>query len=279
MMGLLQNRRWRYACLGMAGVLVLSSVLYVVSNSKFALSTTSFTAVFSGILPFAPDQVKDLAELGLDSGLTRFTGMSAFEPAILESPELVPFFKKIGLFQIGMFYLRHPVRLQESLDRTAPYALAVRPTHLGNFEKSARLPPGAQSQAFRYWDLWKLMYGPGKIKTFEFLFVCCALGIVLLWLRAESLESRLLLEFQAMLLAMAAMQMVTVTITMANVDVIKQMFLFSLLCDTFFAISIVWLVSRAEILSDLAFQRFRSARRGDGAPRGSVVPGMKAENG
>ena len=240
------GRLWHWTTALLSLIVAAVSVTYSVSNPKFSYKTTYFTAVFSELLKYSPDIHEDLAELGVNNDLARYAGASPFDQSVpqLSSPEFQTFFDRMSFTKIGIFYLHHLGRLQESLDRTAQSALLVRPDFHGNFDKSAGLPPYQKSHAFSFWSGWKSKYAPKTILSFEVLGGMEALGIVILYCRKRTRTERILLELLALLIAMAALQILTVTVTMGTIDPIKQMFLFSVLCDISFVITVVWGVGR-----------------------------------
>jgi hypothetical protein len=241
------DQRWRWTAVALSLGLVIVSVEYSVSNPRYSYTHTYYVAVFSEILKHSPAPYQDLAELGVNTNLAKYSGTTPFDPSVsLDSPELQTFFNQMSFSKIGIFYLHHLGRLHESLNRTAHYALLVRPDGpggLGNFEKSAGFPPYATSRAFRIWSDWKSKYGPGTIAAFEVLWGIEAIGIVILYYRKRTKAERLLLELQALLITMAVLQILTVTVTMGTIDPIKQTFLFSVLCDISFVFTFVWSVA------------------------------------
>jgi hypothetical protein len=244
------DRRWRLTNVALALGVVLVSAGYSVSNPTFSYKTTYYMAVFTELLKYSPTPSQDLNELGVSTNLAQYRGTTPFEPSVpRDSPEFRNFFDQMSFGKIGIFYLHHPGRLHESLNRTAELALLARPIMLGNFEKSAGLPPYERSRAFSDWSYWKRKYGPKTITSFEFLCGIETIGIVILYCRKRTLVERLLLELQALLMAMAVVQILTVSVTMGSIDAIKQMFLFNILFDISFAIALVWSVGRIESIA------------------------------
>jgi hypothetical protein len=241
------DRLWRWTNVAVSLGLVVASVEYSVSNPKFSYKNTYYVAVFSEILQHSPAPYQDLTELGLSANLAKYSGTSPFQPSVrLDSPELQSFFDQMSFRKIGIFYLHHLGRLHESLNRTAEFASQLRPIGHGNFEKSAGFPPYSMSRAFSYWSGWKGKYGPKTITSFELLCGIETIGIAVLYRRKRTKAERLLLELLALLMLMAAMQILTVTVTMGTIDPIKQTFLFSVLCDICFVAVLVWSVGRIE---------------------------------
>lgn len=248
------GRRWRWTNAALSLGVVLVSIGYSASNPKYSFKQTYYVAVFTEILSHSPAPDRDMAELGMNPGLAKYSGASPFEPWVrLESQELQNFFDQMSLTKIGMFYLHHLGRLQESLNRTAEFALLVRPELIGNFEKSTGAPPYRKSRAFSFWSNWKKEYGPKTIVSLEVLCAIDAIGILILYCRKRTKVERLLLELQALLLIMAVAQILTVTITMGTIDPIKQAFLFSVLWDICFASALVWSAGRVERLANQAW--------------------------
>ena len=242
------GKAWRWACAGVAVCLFSGSVVfYTLKSDEIITKPSYYISVFYEILRFSPDPRRDLTELGLDPDLAKYTGTIPFA---LESPKNDPdfqraFFDRMSFGRVIRFHLRHPVRFLGAMERSARYAPLLRPA-LGNYEKSAGHPPFTTSQSFDLWSRAHKAYSPGSLLGFSCFFAVNLAGIVLLYGRKRAQHHRLLLELQAALLLMAAIQFLSVVIAQGDYEPVKHLFLFNLLVNICFASALIWLADCAE---------------------------------
>jgi hypothetical protein len=118
-----------------------------------------YNLIFFGLIPSAERPNQELKELGLDDSYLRYMGTWAYS---VGSPLVEPdynweatFLRRTSYGKIGLFYLRHPLRAASILGVGLAWAIVQRPPNLGNFDKSAAYPPGAQSRRFSLWSAFK----------------------------------------------------------------------------------------------------------------------------
>lgn len=241
------ERRWRVASIAIAlAVLAVSAVYYAITPRKMVVMTSQYVAVFSELLAHSPAPERDLVELGLSPALGKYAGTHPYMPAVpFGGQELrQAFFDQIHYGKIILFYCRHPGRLWGLLDRSATFALRLRPG-LGNFEQSAGYAPFARSGTFAWWSGIRRSLFPASLLGLLLFFGLNATGAAALYWRQRLVKNRMYLELAGALMTMAGMQFLLVALAEGTIDPIKHMFLFSLLFDLVLAMALVWLVGIA----------------------------------
>jgi hypothetical protein len=233
--GLASERRARRAA-GIAAVAVLlaSSVLVVYPNAspdlRYAIvRVNTYHAVFTGLLEVSPDPAAELARLGIDPELARYTRQSCLGPGAPEihSPEWrQAFYRKMGLATLGIHYLRNPSRLVALLQRTSEHVFPEPPFWLGTYEEEAK-------GATKWFGLWNRirakLAGSLAFVTGPPLLVLLVTG--LFWYLAATRRRRFGIELLAALAAGALGQFVLVPVTSGFPDLGRHLYLYSLLFD------------------------------------------------
>lgn len=129
---------------GVVLALLVSSAFLRAAPRGSIVDATYYVAVFTEILPHSPTPGEDLRDLGVDPALARYARTTPYSPGVnINGPELRSgFLDRISFARILKFYLVHPGRLWAALDRSAHFALLLRPG-LGVSEAPAfgKFPP------------------------------------------------------------------------------------------------------------------------------------------
>jgi hypothetical protein len=233
------SRRARVTAVVFAVALCALAWRYYRSAQNAVGWVTRYNVLFLDLLPSSLDPARDLAELGLDPSLARFSGVSAWVP---ESPARIPAVrtfleKRSGEPSPRLLYLRHPDRLAALLARTAKSSYALRPRDLGNFPRESGAAPLAQ--AFGPWSSlrphlsgipWLVAFFGGTLATAG-----------LTYARASP-RGRLFREGLALLVAMAAGAFLVTALGDAHVETIRHLYVFQALCDLILVTDAAWLV-------------------------------------
>ena len=120
-----------------------------------------YQVVFAELLAHSAAPAADAAELHLDPDWLKYAGSNAYAP---DSPLLDPSFRVRFLHQVGYrkilrFYLRHPGRLVDRIERASRQAWSMRP-YFGNYEKSPERP--TRTLATRFSALEPHARAPGE---------------------------------------------------------------------------------------------------------------------
>ena len=253
-------RVWRFATGVFAAVLaVLSLSVYWLAPAYYR-ADGNYTAVFAEMLAFSSSPADDLLELGIAPELAIYARTTPFTPgaAKLEQPEFRrAFVDRINAGKILRFYVRHPARLFASLERSARRALMGRPM-LGNFERSAGLPPGAQSQALRCWSRLMSQFGPHTATGILSFLLANLLGAVPAWWLGDR-ERRVQVELAVAVAVAALSQFVLVSIMVGSIDTARHMFLFEALFEILLLADVILAVTGLSMLVRRAFAPWSSS--------------------
>ena len=180
-----------------------------------------FSAIFYQVLPNTRDPTAALHDLGLDESYRRYIGKHAYSEGVdLEAPALhTDFSSKTSYRRLAWYFLTHPRDAYLALDVSLAQAGRQRP-FLGNYDRNANFPPGAESHAFSFWSDIKasLFYEHGT----RYLIAWVALAV------AACLLSR---NAGALMLAALALTAMLVAALADAVDVPRHHFLSNALFD------------------------------------------------
>jgi hypothetical protein len=227
-----------------AAILVAGSLVYLARVPVTYKRVSLYGVVFSELLPHSPAPERDLDELGLDRALAGYSGTIAYQRNALSNPELDRlFYPRISFGVVARFYVRHPSRLVALLGRSSRSAFHMRPSNLGNFEKSTGLPPGSKSGAFAVWSTAKERFFPGSL---GFLIVFFAGTIALaVWTRRALAAPATLLALWGAVLAVAASQFLICSAGEPHIELVRHLYLFQAAFDALLIGNLVALTSLA----------------------------------
>jgi hypothetical protein len=211
----------------------LISALLVWSTPRWIVRYSLYNAVFYELLKYSPAPRADLLQLDLNPDLEKYRGTNTYSPdAPLEDPGFESaFFNRMGAAKLMRFYLRHPSRLAAVAQRTAPGAFCLRPSYLGNFEKSYGLAPGAQSRRFQFWSKLRESAAPRSLWFVAVFFAVNGMAALAVYVKSGSGYLRAAMVFHLMLAAMAIEQLLLAGIMCGQYELVKHLFLFNLLFD------------------------------------------------
>ncbi|MFX1355603.1 MAG: hypothetical protein ACFFGP_16735 [Promethearchaeota archaeon] len=231
----LRSRRWRTAILGAVVALCLGSGLVSQAEPGYQKGNNVHNSIFNGILLNSPAPEKDLRELGLDVELAKYAGTISYMPdsAVNDAGLPVSFFASLGWGRILEFYVSHPSRLVKLAQQGAHFAFYLRPPGHGNFEKSAGLPPGATSQAFDQWSVFRATCVPKSLWFLVgFLGVNLGTGVACLLLNRDPMPDAPASAGLVAALALTGMMAFASSIIGAGLtDIEKHLFTFNMLVD------------------------------------------------
>ena len=224
------RRRMPVAC---SVALCLVSVLLQWSTPRWLARHYWYNAVFYELLRYSPTPRADLQRLGLDPDLEKYKGTNMFSADVpVEDPEFeAAFFNRIGNTRLALFYLGHPSRLVGVAQRAAQGAFSLRPSYLGNFEKSRGLAPRAQSQAFQLWSKLRESAAPRSLWFVAVFFAVSAIAALAVSLKTGSRQLEAVMVLQLLLIPMALEQLVLAEAGCGQYELVKHLFLFNLLFD------------------------------------------------
>jgi len=224
------GRAWR---IGATVAVVAAAVVMFATAPPWYQTINSYNALFYQSLPQAHDPAGDIAQLGMDPGMTRYVGKHSFLP---DSPmQDVRETERLGRFlsvrSLTFYYLSHPrvaglvfrnALAEGSLQRVR-MQIATRQYRLGNYEKSVGKPPEAQSHFFDFWSgLKAAVFGNRPL-----LYGCYSAGLLTaLWTLSRRARRTAIAAIWSVMVALAA-----VLVMFDGVDTGRHLFLFNAMLD------------------------------------------------
>jgi len=240
-MTLRNETRWRRtAAFFGAALIVCSAVMYAAAPQELK-HINLYQTVFYGILKDSPDPAADLRELGLPESLAVNAGTNYFEAGTTipqDDPRLESdFYARVSHADVALFYLRHPGRFVQKLERAAENGMTIRPYYLGNFEKAEGKAPGAMAFAFSGWSEFKRGVLPNRLWLVGSFFAAYYLALAAAYLRRPDKRDRILLELGAAIGLIGAFAFIVPLIGDGEADLGKHLFLFNVVFDLMVLIS------------------------------------------
>lgn len=218
------------------------SVWYARRTPMALREAALYQVVFYEVLPHSPDPAADAAALGLDPAWLRYSGTDAFQP---DSPLLDPAFRvrflaSVGYRKVAGFYLRHPSRAAERLERISRKIWSLRPSY-GNLERSAAHPTRTLTNRDAAWSRWRLrVFGGFPVIALILLFGGNAAVAIATWRRA-SVRGRRFRETILAAVVMSATAFLVCVLTNAPPDFSRVFYTAETLCDLLLVADAVWL--------------------------------------
>ena len=232
---------WRRGAVWLGVGLCAFSVWYGRHTPYTLREATMYQGVFAELLAHSETPAADAAELGLDPDWVKYTGSNAYAP---DSPLLDPSFRvrllhQVGYRQILRFYLRHPKRLVERIERASLQAWSLRPT-FGNFEKSRDHPASALATRFSLWSRMR-----GHLGAHSLLWIAALLGgnlaAALATYRRSTQRGRLFRSGVIVLVMMAGLALAVCILAQAPTDLSRALYAYHALCDLLMIADVGWI--------------------------------------
>jgi hypothetical protein len=240
--GATRRGAWKQAAVWLAAGLCAFSVWYGRHTPYTLREASMYQVVFTDILAHSDTPAADATELRLDPEWIRYRGTSPYAPG---SPLLEPHFRRAFLHDVGYrrilrFYLHHPQRLVERLERASRDTWSLRP-NFGNFEKSPEHPQSALATRFSLWSRLR-----GTLGAKPLVFLALLLGgnaaAALAGHRRADRRGRLFREGILLLVAMASLAFAVCALAQAPPDLSRALYTFHALCDLLLITDVGWIV-------------------------------------
>jgi len=240
------DRKWRLATLVIPLLLACFSIAVYFSVPDEIKKCNKYQAVFYGILKDSPTSEKDLEELGIDPRFAVLAGTDYFMksyPMDIRAPELEKeLYGRISHGKVVLFYLRHPSRYLQKLERTAEAGFILRHGY-GNFEKAPGVKYGDTADIPAIWSGFKKSVIPNTL-SFVMLFYATCFAVLLILREIErSGVRRAFIEYFIIIGLAGIIQFLVPGIGDGEADLGRHLFLFNVCFDIIFAAGTVWLAS------------------------------------
>ncbi|MCD9026230.1 hypothetical protein [Cohnella silvisoli] len=235
MYGLRTDKRWKRQALVGIVVLVLGSALMIAVAPDRLRNTNLYQSIFFGVLKDSPDVARDMEELGIPKKYSVLAGTNYFQKdtAIPQSDPVLrkEVLEKLSHKDIAFYYLRHPSRFMQKLDRAAANAMFIRPYYLGNYDQSAGKPPGAIIYKYSGWSQWKVEHMPRKFAWYLGTYILYFAVLGILWWSSSSRRRRLVVETMAVVAIAGVFSCIVPLIGDGEADLGKHLFMFNVCFD------------------------------------------------
>ena len=232
---------WRQTAVWLGIGLCAFAVWYGRHTPYTLREAAMYQGVFAELLAHSAAPAADAAELGLDPNWVKYTGSNAYAP---NSPLLDPSFRtrllhQVGYRQILRFYLRHPKRLVERVERASLQAWSLRPP-FGNFERSPEHPESSLATRFSLWSRIRGLMGAHPL-----FWIALLLGgnvaVALTTHRLSTPRGRRFREGLIVLVLMAGLALAVCTLAQSPVDLSRQLYAYHALCDLLLITDVGWI--------------------------------------
>lgn len=232
-------RRETVTALAIGGLMLLVFTGWLYGSVRGTIKDLNrWNVLFYSVLADSPDPRADLVELGLDPGLARYAGKSAFVDGVPVAETTAQY----DHGDIARFFLRHPGRFLSLASAGAAQLYRKVDPECGHYTAASGRPPRSQATALSLWQgfeesvlprspAWLVALGAGLAAAAITILVRCGAGTpcgAIAWLAL-------------LLVAMAAMQYGICLLGDGTYDLAKHLFLFHALHDTALVIALTWL--------------------------------------
>ncbi|MCM3749012.1 hypothetical protein M3223_16780 [Paenibacillus pasadenensis] len=246
-------RMRRLALAGSVVILLVSVLTYLLMTDDIK-HINQYHAVTRGILQNSLNPERDLEELGLDPKFSVLAGTTYYDKYKLEPVESEmmqqEFYSQFGYLSIARYYLLHADRALDKLNQAASHAYYIRPEAMGNFEKSAGMEPGAQTDYFSVWSSVKPYLFPGSFRFIVLFYAIFYGGLAyfyaVAWRRGRKAD-RFRLEALALPGLIGLSQLGVSFLGAGDADLAKHLFLYDVCFDLMFGIIVVFALYKLQL--------------------------------
>jgi len=233
---------WRQPAVWLAAALCALSLWYYRGTPSWLRELALYNTLFRELIPQSPDAGRDLAELGLDPDLARYSGRSPYPP---DSPFHEPAFRAQVFPQYGYgamlrFYLRHPARLAKLILRGTESAFQLRPVGLANYAQDSGRAPRTQTDRFAWWSRAR-----GRLEKGAPLWLALLLGGNLVaaaaGYRSATDREKMFRRSVAILAALAAVEFLVAVLADILGDLARHLFVFHAMVDVLIVVDVGWI--------------------------------------
>jgi hypothetical protein len=213
-------------------------------NSSALNEDTQYNSVFYGILKDSPDPRADLQSLGLSPELSADAGKHAYlDDDEYEYPPhsdalKTEFYNKMSNTKLIKFYILHPSRLINAMEKTANHAF-YKKINLGTYSKDSGMPEGSSDYRCVLWGTLSQKL-PKTLWFIAPMYLLFILGGLYEAIKHKNLYAYLFL----IILTMGALQFPMPYLGNGNADITKQLYLFNEIFYLGIVVSVVYLVKR-----------------------------------
>ncbi|WP_206109178.1 hypothetical protein [Paenibacillus sp. HB172176] len=234
----------------MASFLIAGVCSYILIPKDF-VNINKYHAMTRGVLLNSPDPEATLEHFGIDKQFAVLRGTIYYSPytTIDVNSELMQeqFYNKFSFGSILAYYISRPTEFNKMLNLAAANGYTIRPSAMGNFEKSENRPFGQHTYFFSGYSFLKKVATP---KTFGFvvIWIIIVAGMYIpafiSAIRNRQLRQAFRLPIIVAMIAIALSSMVIAIVGAGDADLAKHEFLFTVMFDLITFLTFSDLISR-----------------------------------
>ncbi|MBH5317531.1 hypothetical protein I6N90_06835 [Paenibacillus sp. GSMTC-2017] len=258
-----KNKTYRFVAAMSMIILFMSGIATYALIPKEFVEINQYHAMTRGPLLHTDNPEETLNRFGINeqySILSKSIYYELYTTIDVESPMLRDdFYSRYGFGSILGYYISNPGKTIEMLDLAAQHAFTIRPTAMGNYEKSEARPFGEKASFFSTYSTFKKQLSP---KTFGFilLWVVIVCGLYLASfigaLKRKNIRDAIKLPLMVMMILVGLSGIAVSIIGAGDADLAKHLFLFTVMFD------LVTFITIADALG-VGFWRYNRLQRGE----------------
>ncbi|MGO4371621.1 glycan biosynthesis hexose transferase WsfD [Paenibacillus sp. 2TAB19] len=242
-----KDKRWRKMILiGSSVLLIATAVMYIAAPQRLK-HINLYQTVFYGILKDSPDPDGALKELGLPESFKVLAGTNYFQTdtAIKQNDPILTeyLYSKLSHKDVLLYYMKHPGRFLQKLERGAESGMSIRPYYLGSYDKDEGKPYGTIAYTFSLWSEFKHDFVPNKLWFVCLIYLVYYAGIVYEYTRRPAERQRARIDIFACLGLIGLFGMGVPLLGDGEADLGKHLFLFNVCFDMMLAVGVVYLLA------------------------------------
>lgn len=241
------DRYWKAVVTASCVVFMLVSIFMYRSISEDIRIINQYHAITLGILKDSPNPGKDLEELGIDRKFAILANTTCYDEyplVIMDSKEMKnEFYAKYSFAKILLFYIKHPDRFIQKMEKAAEYAFSIRPHSLGNYEKVEGFLPGKQAEIFNLWSHFKEIYMSHSLRFIIVFYLIFMITTTIKYILARDHRIKMYLEVFWLVAVNGIIQFFIALIGAGEADLDKHLFLFNVCFDIMFVIVAVYVLN------------------------------------
>lgn len=246
------ERPWRKLIIGGSAALLLATVVMYAAAPQAYKHINLYQSVFFGILKNSPNPEAALKELGLPNEFIVLAGTNYFQKdtAIKQNDPILyeHLYSKLSHKDVLFYYMKHPSRFIEKLERGAENGMSIRPYYLGSFDKSEGKDYGTIAYTYSGWSQFKIKHIPNTLAFVALIYVLYYSGIVYEYTRRPAVRQRTRIDIFAGIGLIGMFGMAVPLLGDGEADLGKHLFLFNVCFDMMLVVGAVYLLGKLAVL-------------------------------
>ncbi|MDQ0060099.1 glycan biosynthesis hexose transferase WsfD [Paenibacillus harenae] len=243
-----KDKPWRKMILIGSSVLLLATAVMYLAAPQRLKHINLYQTVFYGILKDSPDPVAALKELGLPEQFKVLAGTNYFQTdtAIKQNDPILKehLYSKLSHKDVLFYYMKHPGRFFQKLERGAENGMSIRPYYLGSYDQDKGKPYGTIAYTYSGWSEFKHDHVPNRLWFVGLIYLLYYAGIAYEYTRRPAARQRARIDIFACVGLIGLFGFAVPLLGDGEADLGKHLFLFNVCFDMMLAIGVVYLLGK-----------------------------------